>query len=115
MRASLIISLLPAIGAWAAALPQQETKIPTATSSSSAPCPTAPTNCASKLDGHLVCLNSRTWCLYTDTARHTPAFFPVDLNSRLNESGALMNLRRNTGMHQNSGKADSATQLNEGD
>ncbi|RYC61221.1 hypothetical protein CHU98_g5001 [Xylaria longipes] len=78
MRASFILALLPATGALAALLPRQD---PTTTASSSIPCPTTPANCAAKLNGHLVCLNSRTWCLYTDTTRYTPAFFPVDLDN----------------------------------
>ncbi|KAI0490422.1 hypothetical protein F4859DRAFT_457992 [Xylaria cf. heliscus] len=79
MRASFIIALLPATSTLAAMLPRQDTEVPTSTTSSSIPCPTTPANCASKLDGILICLNSRTWCVYTDTARYTPAFFPVDL------------------------------------
>ncbi|GAP84075.1 hypothetical protein SAMD00023353_0601500 [Rosellinia necatrix] len=87
MRASFILALLPATGAFAATLPRQEggapSDVPTATATSSPeiPCPTAPASCASRLNGHLVCLNSRTWCLYTDTTRYTPGFFPVDLEN----------------------------------
>ncbi|KAI1166451.1 hypothetical protein F5B18DRAFT_79688 [Nemania serpens] len=79
MRASFILALLPATGAFAAMLPRQD-----ATSDeppAAIPCPTTPDNCASRLNGHLICLNARTWCLYTDVAHYTPAFFPVDLES----------------------------------
>ncbi|KAH8166669.1 hypothetical protein CIB48_g1570 [Xylaria polymorpha] len=89
MRASFIVALLPVTGALAALLPRQGTEVPTATSSSSIPCPTTPANCASKLDGRLVCLNSRTWCWYIDTARYTPAFFPVDLDNACWTVGVL--------------------------
>ncbi|KAI1747363.1 hypothetical protein F4782DRAFT_521378 [Xylaria castorea] len=86
MRASFILALLPATGALAAILPRQSTEAPptataTTTLSSTIPCPTTPADCASRLNGSLICLNARTWCMYTDTARYTPAFYPVDLNN----------------------------------
>ncbi|KAI0867440.1 hypothetical protein GGS24DRAFT_293916 [Hypoxylon argillaceum] len=84
MRASFIFALLPATCTFAAMIPRQDSTssaAPSATSSPAIPCPTAPDNCASKLNGHLICLNARTWCLYTDTTRYTPAFFPVDLEN----------------------------------
>ncbi|GAW12493.1 hypothetical protein ANO14919_018630 [Xylariales sp. No.14919] len=84
MRASLILALLPATIISAAMLPRQGaaySEDPTSTTSSDLPCPTTPANCASRANGHLICLNARTWCLYTDSTRHTPAFFPVDLDN----------------------------------
>ncbi|KAI1745901.1 hypothetical protein F4680DRAFT_399544 [Xylaria scruposa] len=81
MRASFILALLPATATLAAVLPRQSTEAPTATTSSSIPCPTTPVDCASRLNGSLICLNARTWCMYTDTTRYTPAFYPVDLNN----------------------------------
>ncbi|KAI0196644.1 hypothetical protein EV127DRAFT_417235 [Xylaria flabelliformis] len=79
MKASFILALLPATAVLAARLPRQSTETPTATTSPSIPCPTTPADCASRLNGSLICLNARTWCMYTDTARYTPAFYPVDL------------------------------------
>ncbi|KAI8633260.1 hypothetical protein F5Y19DRAFT_471529 [Xylariaceae sp. FL1651] len=87
MKASILFALLSASSVFAAVVPQQDFHVraysdaPTSTTSSVIPCPTTPAECASRLDGHLICLNARTWCRYTDTARYTPAFFPVDLNN----------------------------------
>ncbi|KAI1192318.1 hypothetical protein F5X97DRAFT_104566 [Nemania serpens] len=88
MRASFILALLPAAGVFAATLPRQdatsssnEAPAAPATTEPAIPCPVAPDNCASRLNGHLICLNARTWCLYTDVTHYTPAFFPVDLES----------------------------------
>ncbi|KAK6859655.1 hypothetical protein PG995_003291 [Apiospora arundinis] len=43
------------------------------------PCPTNPPNCASKLDGHVICMAGGVWCRYTDASAHwTPGFFPIN-------------------------------------
>ncbi|KAI0388753.1 hypothetical protein F5Y17DRAFT_463403 [Xylariaceae sp. FL0594] len=83
MRASTVLALLStATAAVAGVVPKPGpggSPTSRATSDDSIPCPTTPTDCSSRLNGHLICLNARTWCNYVDTTRYTPAYYPVDL------------------------------------
>ncbi|KAI0593789.1 hypothetical protein F4775DRAFT_576535 [Biscogniauxia sp. FL1348] len=97
MKSTLLLALLPAAGVLAAPnlmQGRQDSSVTsittsattssvtsTTTTTSDLPCPTTPDNCAERQDGHLICLNSRVWCRYTDPTRGTPAFFPLDLTA----------------------------------
>ncbi|KAI1505394.1 hypothetical protein F5X99DRAFT_367841 [Biscogniauxia marginata] len=84
MKTSVLLALLPAVlAAPNVMVARQDTTTTTSatTTASDLPCPITPANCAEREDGHLICLNSAVWCRYTDPARHTPAFFPVNLTA----------------------------------
>ncbi|KAI1113743.1 hypothetical protein F5Y14DRAFT_451755 [Nemania sp. NC0429] len=97
MRTSLMLTLLlPATSAFGANIPRQDAATTTGSDEPPAaiPCPATPGNCAERLNGHLICLNARTWCLYTDATHYTPAFFPVDLESPPPDADANLDMPR---------------------